>query len=165
MNAPAPDGKPFRVQIVTSKIDGNQRTSAKSPDIYSRMRRILAFLLATLIFVQAFYNLGLTVYWLANRAYIASAICENRKRPELHCDGKCYLKKRLAPSTDDAPAGTATKTPGLKKGIEVADMCRFWPARLSGATSRKSSVLIPGKQSLRGIARDCRIFHPPPLPA
>lgn len=27
--------------------------------------------------------------------YIARYLCENRDRPDLHCDGQCYLAKRL----------------------------------------------------------------------
>lgn len=30
-----------------------------------------------------------------NRSYIAKELCENRNRPELHCNGKCFLKKKL----------------------------------------------------------------------
>lgn len=30
-----------------------------------------------------------------NRNYIASALCENRDKPEMHCNGKCYLLKKL----------------------------------------------------------------------
>ncbi|WP_109413901.1 hypothetical protein [Pararcticibacter amylolyticus] len=30
-----------------------------------------------------------------NRNYIASTLCENRERPWLHCDGKCYLAKKM----------------------------------------------------------------------
>lgn len=28
--------------------------------------------------------------------YIIATLCENRARPQLHCDGKCYLAKRIA---------------------------------------------------------------------
>lgn len=28
--------------------------------------------------------------------YIIKNLCENRFRPDLHCDGKCYLAKRVA---------------------------------------------------------------------
>lgn len=30
-----------------------------------------------------------------NRNYIANTLCENRDKPELHCDGKCFLIKKL----------------------------------------------------------------------
>jgi len=30
------------------------------------------------------------------REYIVANLCENRNRPQLHCDGKCYLAKLIA---------------------------------------------------------------------
>ncbi|MBE9464479.1 hypothetical protein IEE83_21550 [Dyadobacter sp. UP-52] len=32
------------------------------------------------------------------REYIVKNLCINRNRPQLHCDGKCYLAKKLAES-------------------------------------------------------------------
>ena len=31
----------------------------------------------------------------ANKAHIVAVLCENRERPALACNGKCYLKKQL----------------------------------------------------------------------
>ncbi|SDL58189.1 hypothetical protein SAMN04487898_12113 [Pedobacter sp. ok626] len=31
----------------------------------------------------------------ANQKYIAAALCENRDKPQMHCNGKCYLMKKL----------------------------------------------------------------------
>ena len=36
-----------------------------------------------------------------NKEYIASVLCENRNKPELACNGKCYLNKKLAQSQDE----------------------------------------------------------------
>lgn len=33
-----------------------------------------------------------------NKEYIASALCENRDRPELACNGKCYLESKMEES-------------------------------------------------------------------
>ncbi len=30
-----------------------------------------------------------------NQRYIVRELCENRNKPELHCNGKCYLMKKL----------------------------------------------------------------------
>lgn len=35
-----------------------------------------------------------------NKNFIASNLCENRLRPEMKCHGKCYLKKKLAKSSE-----------------------------------------------------------------
>ena len=34
----------------------------------------------------------------ANKEFIASVLCENRGKPSLACNGKCYLKKQLKKS-------------------------------------------------------------------
>jgi len=31
----------------------------------------------------------------ANQKYIATTLCENKGRPWMHCNGKCYLVKKL----------------------------------------------------------------------
>ena len=31
-----------------------------------------------------------------NKSFIVKELCENRNRPEMKCEGKCFLKKRLA---------------------------------------------------------------------
>jgi len=41
---------------------------------------------SALLIMTAFY---------ANRDYIAQNLCENRTRPELHCNGQCVLMKKL----------------------------------------------------------------------
>lgn len=52
----------------------------------------------------SFLGLLLVKAWVApliyldfelRRDYIVNNLCVNRNRPELHCDGKCYLAKRL----------------------------------------------------------------------
>ncbi|MFS4417974.1 hypothetical protein [Maribacter sp. 2307ULW6-5] len=38
--------------------------------------------------------------YIANYDYIVNVLCENKDRPELECNGKCYLSKMLAEATD-----------------------------------------------------------------
>lgn len=35
-----------------------------------------------------------------NRGYIAKELCINRNRPELHCNGRCYLMNKLKQAQD-----------------------------------------------------------------
>src|SRR5690606_11774041 len=39
--------------------------------------------------------------YVANYDYIVEVLCENRDRPQLNCDGKCYLAKQLAKEQND----------------------------------------------------------------
>ncbi|MBO9614262.1 MAG: hypothetical protein J7619_16275 [Dyadobacter sp.] len=43
------------------------------------------------------------------REYIVANLCENRNRPQMHCDGKCYLAKRIA-ALDEQEKRQAEKT-------------------------------------------------------
>ncbi|TRZ42920.1 hypothetical protein [Robertkochia solimangrovi] len=40
------------------------------------------------------------VDYLLNTDYIIANFCENTDKPELHCDGKCYLMKMLAAKSE-----------------------------------------------------------------
>lgn len=40
--------------------------------------------------------------YMANYDYIAEALCENRDRPYLECNGKCYLEKQLNETSNDS---------------------------------------------------------------
>ncbi|MEQ7801458.1 hypothetical protein ABDJ41_16815 [Pedobacter sp. ASV1-7] len=42
-----------------------------------------------------FSNLFLYTAFELNKKYIAAEFCENKAKPELHCEGKCYLMKKL----------------------------------------------------------------------
>jgi hypothetical protein len=41
------------------------------------------------------YPAVFTVWFYANRAAIAEKYCVNKSRPMLHCDGNCYLAKKI----------------------------------------------------------------------
>lgn len=42
-----------------------------------------------------------------NRNYISSNICENRDKPWMHCNGKCYFMKKIKQAEDDEKKETA----------------------------------------------------------
>ncbi len=45
--------------------------------------------------MQTFYASGFTVWFYANRKAIAKEHCINTDRPELKCDGKCFLNMKM----------------------------------------------------------------------
>lgn len=51
-----------------------------------------------------------------NKDYIINNKCENRKQPQKHCDGKCYLKKEMEKQQEN------TNTPSVKQKKEVVWM-------------------------------------------
>ncbi len=39
--------------------------------------------------------------YIINYDYIVNVLCENRDKPQLNCDSKCYLAKQLAKELED----------------------------------------------------------------
>lgn len=57
---------------------------------------ILAFRMLSFPLVYLDYNL--------RKDYIAKNLCQNRNRPSMHCNGKCYLSKQLAKAAEQKEA-------------------------------------------------------------
>ncbi|EJL76203.1 hypothetical protein [Chryseobacterium populi] len=57
--------------------------------------------------------------YVADYDYIANVLCINKSRPELHCNGKCYLGKELA-KTNDTGSSPLNKT--KNSGQKILDI-------------------------------------------
>lgn len=66
------------------------------PLVYLRaMKRLLAIVLAYLMVFQTFNKLTIVVYYQINKKVITELFCINKDKPQLKCDGKCFLAKKL----------------------------------------------------------------------
>lgn len=75
--------------------DLNHIKAVLNADIFALVKKWLAaFGLLVLLFQTAYPGL-FTAWFYANRASIANKYCVNKKRPMLHCEGKCYLAKKI----------------------------------------------------------------------
>lgn len=59
------------------------------------MQKLLSISLLFALTLQCFSNLGVIAGYELNKQYIASVLCVNRDNSSMHCDGKCYLDKKL----------------------------------------------------------------------
>lgn len=59
------------------------------------MRRFLAVILSLSVLLQTFYAAGIVTFYYTNKGYVAATLCENKDKPQMHCQGKCFLKKEL----------------------------------------------------------------------
>ncbi|MDX1363321.1 MAG: hypothetical protein R3243_03860 [Arenibacter latericius] len=60
------------------------------------MKQVVLFV-TVLMLIKPFWPLA---EYIVNYDYIVTNLCENRNRPTLNCDGKCYLSKQLAKETE-----------------------------------------------------------------
>lgn len=71
------------------------------------LKRVSAIILIVLITIQTFSKLMVLAEFSIYRNYIKKNICENRYRPQLHCNGNCVLMKKMAAEDKrDTPSGT-----------------------------------------------------------
>jgi hypothetical protein len=60
------------------------------------LKRLTAFLLLGLFLLQLGTKLFVELDFLLNQTTIIEKLCENKVKPEMQCNGKCYLMKELA---------------------------------------------------------------------
>lgn len=70
-------------------------------------------------FYMVFRPLIPLVEYAVNYDYIAKVLCINKSRPEIHCNGKCYLSKELA-KTNDSESSPLQKT--KNSGQKILDI-------------------------------------------
>lgn len=104
--------------------------------------------------------MGVIVWYEANQDYIASELCENKEKPQLHCNGKCYLKKQLN-KVDDTR--NDKQLPGKKVKSElpeyVVSSANFSTIAFPAETAPQNSIY----NNLYTFEASYYIFHPPPV--
>ena len=129
------------------------------------MQRLLAHFLIVLMLLPAFYNLGVTAYWLVNRTYIAATLCVKRDEPGNCCQGKCYLTKKITEAPVN-PSDKDEKIPTLSLGFELAECVSNPDLPIYVLTpllwNKASYPFIPDFYAVGFMGS---IFHPPPSQA
>ena len=64
------------------------------------MRTVIIYFLLFATLLPTVSQWGIIAHYQLNKAYIARVLCENRDKPQLHCDGQCYLAKQLEARQD-----------------------------------------------------------------
>lgn len=64
------------------------------------LNRCLAILLLVALIGSTFSRVFVYAGFEANQSYIAKVLCVNKERPWMHCNGRCYLMKKLKAATD-----------------------------------------------------------------
>jgi hypothetical protein len=59
------------------------------------LRRLTAWLLIFSVLTVNYSRLVVYAGFRLNQSYIAANLCENRNKPQMHCNGRCYLMKKL----------------------------------------------------------------------
>jgi len=107
--------------------------------------------------IQTFSKVLITLDYEANKAFIAEFLCINKSKPQLQCQGQCFLKKQLkkAEQAEEQTAGS-----NQKKSGDITLFCQALFA-LKPAPAPSAPVLPPSLSSGAASGRPFALFHPP----
>lgn len=79
-----------------------------------------AFIIALLLLIKPV----LPVFeYILNYEYIIAELCENRDKPETHCNGKCHLMKELAKASENEKPLSEKKSLHAEAEILFFNIC------------------------------------------
>lgn len=122
------------------------------------MRTVLAYIVLIATLLPTFSQWGTIAYYHANKDYIAKVLCENRAKPQLRCDGHCYLAKRLndqQKQQDEATTERVQKTPDFQLFYQLGGVYSF-SITVPDVATEVPDYLLKSYQSPRFT-----LLHPP----
>jgi len=93
-----------------------------------------------------------------NKTYVAKVLCENKARPQLKCNGKCYLRKQLN-KTENTQQDNKTKS----SQIEWVDFIPVEKNIYTSVYSEQPEQYTDFYSATTGYLPITDIFHPPSL--
>jgi hypothetical protein len=119
------------------------------------VNRLIAFILVFAFLGLNFNKLAILVHYQLNKTEITEKYCENKDKPQMHCCGKCHLKKEMA---NDEERQKSPVTPEVKYDIQlfasIIDVYTFHSDKSPvNTTYIYNGIYLPGNET--------GIFHPP----
>ena len=63
--------------------------------IFVAVKALLTILVMVGLLAQTFSKLFVIIDFRVNQSYIAKYLCENKNKPQMHCNGQCVFMKKL----------------------------------------------------------------------
>jgi len=124
------------------------------------MSKVIAIFVFIGVLFQSFSKVLIIADYYLNEDYIARNFCENKDKPQLHCNGKCYLKKEL---NKDRDAQNASFPKNLAEQFNITLFAETRSFILSSCFEYipKQEFFSFQEDLICGIFKS--IFHPPPF--
>lgn len=126
-----------------------------------RKNKYIAILLLALISVKSLIVPAIYVDFEMRKDFIIQNLCENRFKPQLKCDGSCYLAKKMnAVAEEKATNETQKHSHHLKKVMEeIYDVKENYEMSLFSSKSKNTSYFSYILNTPTGSYLS--VFHPP----
>jgi Na+/citrate or Na+/malate symporter len=115
----------------------------------------VSILLLLSLLTTSFANLFVFAGFELNQKYIAAELCENKNKPELHCNGKCFLMKKLKQAQDKEQ-----KQERQAQKTQIQDALVVTPMVFKRYALAETKLHIPASTGMPQSIKNS-IFHPP----
>ena len=119
------------------------------------LQKPLGYLLILLTLCSGFTKFYFYVGYELNKTYISTTLCENKDKPELECNGKCYLKKKISQADKQQQKQERTSSKSFFSDHYLLSQCRF------KSYIRQTDIYIPLPGHSYHPYSPQAIFHPP----
>ncbi|HEY6977251.1 MAG TPA: hypothetical protein VH396_13235 [Chitinophagaceae bacterium] len=121
--------------------------------------RFIAFFFMLVFLGEIFDGGVIMVDFYVNQSYIAKNLCENRDKPQMHCNGKCQLEKKMEQESKKDQESPERRSDNKNEIVLSSES--FAPAVPSNCwLETKNKNKIPSSIA-KSIDRSFDIFHPP----
>lgn len=90
-----------------------------------------------------------------NQSYIAKELCVNKDKPQLHCNGQCYLMKKLKQAQDKEQ-----KQERFSPKVQLQEAIAALPFIFKQYAFASLNLRVPFTTGMP-VAQVMTIFHPP----
>ncbi len=123
-----------------------------------QLKQTIAISLALLMLALAAKDFVMLAGYKLNQDFIAKTLCVNQDKPEMHCNGKCYLKKKISESKEkDQGKAPVAQPDELKQTVYYQPIIKVELPELI-STQQKSFFMEP---AFSGQPFLHEIFQPP----
>lgn len=117
---------------------------------------IISILFLCIFLFQMLSKPIIVISYYLNKDYVANELCENKSKPQMHCEGKCYLKKQLdkAKDTESSDLGDKLKKHEIQLFVYSTFTLNFEMYSTTAEATNLYSPLLPDLSSIS-------VFRPP----
>src|SRR6185437_2100464 len=117
--------------------------------------RIISIILLFAFITVNFSKVFIWLIYELNKTEITEKYCVNKDKPQMHCCGKCLLKKKLA---EDEEKQKSPAMPDIKNDIQLYNTSYFVTIDTKASTF---SVINSPYSGATSLVAHSSVFHPP----
>ena len=121
------------------------------------MRALVTYSFVFLYMIAMLRPVQPMVEYFLNQGYIKEVLCINKNKPQLQCNGKCYLTKQLK-KQQETPANKVLEIAMEKYPIGFVELLKLQENTTEIALSEKQSFFYNNTYRSTYLTA---IFHPP----